>query len=188
MAGLVIPTPAYVRFCAHYRIQPDFCEGADPESKGLVENLVGYVKSDLMIPEELNVAELARANVKGRLWLGEVNAVEHSEICAMPNERLAVERELFSPLPTLRAAIGKTVVRKVSTLSCVRFGSARYSVPTAHIGREVELRVRDGVITILLADDVIAEHLVVSPGETSVHDDHYGGPRPPAHPGGAAQE
>jgi len=71
VAGLVIPTPAYVRFCAHYRIQPDFCEGADPESKGLVENLVGYVKSDLMIPEELNVADLAMANAKGRLWLGE---------------------------------------------------------------------------------------------------------------------
>ena len=59
VAGLVIPTPAYVRFCTHYRIQPDFCEGADPESKGLVENLVGYVKSDLMIPEELVVADLA---------------------------------------------------------------------------------------------------------------------------------
>lgn len=177
VAGLVIPTPAYVRFCAHYRIQPDFCEGADPESKGLVENLVGYVKSDLMIPEELVVGDLATANTKGRAWLGEVNSVEHSEICAVPNERLAIERELFSPLPTLRAAIGKIVVRKVSTLSCVRFGSARYSVPMSHIGREVELRVRDGVITILFEEEVIAEHLVVSPGETSVHDDHYGGPR-----------
>ncbi len=177
VAGLVIPTPAYVRFCAHYRIQPDFCEGADPESKGLVENLVGYVKSDLMIPQELVVTDLATANAKRWLWLDEVNRVEHSEICAIPNERLVVERELFSPLPTLRAAIGKIVVRKVSTLSCVRFGSARYSVPTSHIGRQVELRVRDGVITILMADDVIAEHLVVSPGETSVHDDHYGGPR-----------
>ena len=31
----------------------------DPESKGLVENLVGYVKSDLMIPERAPVAELA---------------------------------------------------------------------------------------------------------------------------------
>jgi transposase len=167
VAGLVIPTPAYVRFCAHYRIQPDFCEGADPESKGLVENLVGYVKSDLMIPEELSVTDLATANTKRWAWLGEVNSVEHSEICAVPNERLAIERELFSPLPTLRAAIGKIVVRKVSTLSCVRFGSARYSVPTSHIGRQVELQVRDGVVTILSADDVIAEHEVVSPGETS---------------------
>ena len=45
--------------CAHYGFRPDFCEGADPESKGLVENLVGYVKSDLMSPEELSVSDLA---------------------------------------------------------------------------------------------------------------------------------
>ena len=35
---------------------PISVRGQDPESKGLVENLVGYVKSDLMIPEELSVA------------------------------------------------------------------------------------------------------------------------------------
>jgi hypothetical protein len=148
------------------------------DAKGLVENLVGYVKSDLMIPEELSVGDLVTANTKGRAWLGEVNSVEHSEICAIPNERLAVERKLFSALPTLRATIGKIVIRTVSKLSCVRFGSARYSVPMSHIGREVELRVRDGVITIVLGEEVIAEHLVVPPGETSIDDAHYGGPRP----------
>ena len=65
VAGLVIPTPAYVRFATHYGFRPDFCEGADPESKGLVENLVGYVKSDLMIPEELSVADLADGQREG---------------------------------------------------------------------------------------------------------------------------
>jgi hypothetical protein len=175
VAGLVIPTPAYVRFATHYDFRPDFCEGADPESKGLVENLVGYVKSDLMIPEELSVSDLATANAKGRHWCDEVNAAVHSEICAIPAERLTTERELLSPLPSLRAQIGKTVTRKVDRLSCVRFGSARYSVPNTYVGRTLELRVRDGVITIVSGADVIAEHLVVSPGESSVNDDHYGG-------------
>jgi hypothetical protein len=144
----------------------------------LVENLVGYVKSDLMIPEELTVSDLAAANAKGKLWCEEVNSVVHSEICAIPAERLVTERELFSDLPSLRAQIGKTVTRKVDKLSCVRFGSARYSVPNEHIGRTVELRIRDGVIEVVFLGTVIAEHLVVSPGETSVNDDHYGGPRP----------
>ena len=31
--------------------------------------------------------------------------------------------------------IGKLVLRKVDQLSCVRFGSARYSVPTELIGK-----------------------------------------------------
>jgi transposase len=30
VAGLVVPTPAYVRFATHYGFRPDFCEGADP--------------------------------------------------------------------------------------------------------------------------------------------------------------
>ena len=69
VAGLVIPTPAYVRFASYYGFRPDFCEGADPESKGLVENLVGYAKSDLMIPEELSVADLASGQRVGA-WPG----------------------------------------------------------------------------------------------------------------------
>jgi transposase len=177
-AGLVVPTADYVRLATHYGFRPDFCEGGDPESKGLVENLVGYVKTDLMIPAELTVSDLAAANAAGVAWRAEVNAREHSEICAVPDERLAVERDLLGPLPSLRARIGKVTQRKVDRLSCVRIGSARYSVPTRYIGKQVEVRVADGVVQVLLLDTVIAEHRVVSPGETSICDDHYGGPRP----------
>ena len=49
---------------------------------------------------------------------------------------------------------------------------------TTTSGAHVELRIRDGVITVVFLGEVIAEHLVVSPGETSINDDHYGGPRP----------
>lgn len=178
VAGVVVPTADYVRFATHYGFRPDFCEGHDPESKGLVENLVGYVKSDLMIPEELSVTDLVAANAKGVLWCAEVNAAEHSEICAVPVERLVAEVELLGPLPSLRARIGKLVIRKVDRLSCVRFGSARYSVPMRHIGRQVEVRVADGRVQVVFLGEVIAAHTVVSPGEASVHDDHYGGPRP----------
>ena len=38
----------------------------DPASKGIVENLVGYVKSDLMIPQELSVSELLEPTRSGR--------------------------------------------------------------------------------------------------------------------------
>jgi transposase len=178
VAGLVVPTPDYVRFVTHYGTRPDFCEGADPESKGIVENLVGYVKSDLMIPEELRVTDLAHANAKGVAWCLEVNARVHSEIAAVPAERLLVERALLGDLPSLRARIGKVVLRKVDRLSCVRFGSARYSVPTSHIGRQVELVVANSTVTAVFLGEIIARHDLVAPGETAVCDDHYGGPRP----------
>ena len=34
VANVVVPAPAYVAFAAHYGFRPDFCEAADPESKG----------------------------------------------------------------------------------------------------------------------------------------------------------
>jgi len=190
VANKVVPTGEYVRFAAHHGFRPDFCEAADPESKGIVENLVGYAKTDLMIPglggSGAPFPDLAAANTAAAGWCVEVNTAVHAEICAVPAERLIIERELLAPLPSLRAGIGKVVTRKVDRLSCVRFGSARYSVPVALIGTQVRLRIdhdRSLAILTVCADgrgegELVAEHLLVAPGEASIHDDHYGGPRP----------
>jgi len=179
VAGRVVPTGGYLRFAAYYGFTPDFCEAHDPESKGIVENLVGYAKRDLIVPQE-PFGDLVAANVAAATWCVEVNAALHSEISAVPAERLVTERELLGPLPSLRASIGKIVTRKVDRLSCVRFGSARYSVPTRLIGQQVGLRTDDGRLLVIMdrADEVVAEHTLVAPGETSVRDEHYGGPRP----------
>ena len=179
VANVVVPAPEYLRFAAHYGFRPDFCEANDPESKGIVENLVGYAKSDLMVPQA-PFEDLAAANERAAAWCAEVNGVIHSEICAVPAERLVIERELLAPLPSLRASIGRLVTRKVDRLSCVRFGSARYSVPIRLIGETVGLRTGDGRLLVIVTGtgQVVAEHVLVAPGEASVLDDHYGGPRP----------
>ncbi|MFI5035009.1 MAG: IS21 family transposase [Acidimicrobiales bacterium] len=177
VANVVIPSPDYVRLSLHYGFNPDFCEPADPASKGLVENLVGYAKSDLMIPEDLDARDLARANELGRDWLEEVNAAVHSEICCVPAERLVVELELLGALPQLRATLGKVLYRTVDKLSCVRYASARYSVPTALISKVVEVRVAHGQLQVSHLGVLQATHGLVAPGETSILDDHYGGPR-----------
>jgi len=178
VANVVVPTPAYVRFATHYRFRPDFCNGADPESKGIVENLVGYAKSDLMVAAGIDVDDLVEANRAARAWCVEVNAQTHSEIAARPVERLATEAGLLGVLPSLRPRIGRVTVRKVDRLSCVRIGSARYSVPVALIGHSVEIVAHDGRVIVLDGDEIVADHAVVAPGEASVIDDHYGGARP----------
>ena len=179
VANVVVPTPAYVRFASHYGFRPDFCEAADPESKGIAENLVGYAKADLMVAQA-PFAGLAAANAAAAAWCAEVNGVTHSEICAVPAGRLVIERELLGPLPSLRASIGRQVTRKVDRLSCVRFGSARYSVPVRLIGTEVAVRTDDRRLLVIMTGtgEVVAEHTLVAPGEASVRDEHYGGPRP----------
>jgi hypothetical protein len=125
-------------------------------------------------------ADFTAANQEAAAWCAEVNGVVHSEICAVPAERLVTERELLGPLPSLRASIGKMTTRKVDKLSCVRFASARYSVPVRLIGAEVKLRADGGRLLVITtgAGEVVAEHTLVAPGEASVRDEHYGGPRP----------
>lgn len=187
VANVVVPAPDYVRFAAHYRFRPDFCHAADPESKGIVENLVGYAKDDLLTPLELEqdpwAGGYAGLNDRARAWGVEVNARRHSEIHAVPAERLTTERGLLGELPSLRLTVGPApITRKVDKLSCIRFGSARYSVPNQLIGQIVTVLVdeRDRVLRVIepVTGEVHAEHGLVAPGETSIDDAHYARPRP----------
>ena len=89
-----------------------------------MENLVGNAKTDLMIPKA-PFGDLAAANAAAAAWCAEVNGAVHCEICAVPAERLVTER----PAVLAAGSDRQPVTRKVDRLSCVRFGSARYSVP-----------------------------------------------------------
>ena len=77
VANVGVPAPASVAFAAHYSFRPDFCEAADPESKGVVELLVGYAKRDLLIPAS-GSSNLEAANEAARAWCAEVNTAVHS--------------------------------------------------------------------------------------------------------------
>ena len=71
----------------------------------MVENLVGYAKTDLMVAWQLTGGsgiDLVAANQAAAAWCVEVNAGVHSEICAIPAERLVAERGLLAGLPSLR--------------------------------------------------------------------------------------
>jgi hypothetical protein len=194
VAGVVVPAPAYVRFASHYGFSPDFCHAADPASKGIVENLVGYAQRDLLTPLLTDAAlssdgsgggaavDLAAANVAATAWMAEVNTAVHSQIAAVPAERLLAERDVLAPLPSMRLRLGPDpVTRKVDRLSCVRFGSARYSVPNRLVGVTVWV-IPDGA-TLNIVDpatgELVGDHVLVAPGEVSIHDDHYDGPRKP---------
>jgi hypothetical protein len=74
----------------------------------------------------------------------------------------------------------RPISRKVDKLSCVRFASARYSVPNRLIGTQVVITVAHGHVQVLesFTGEVLAEHALVAPGETSIRDEHYGFSRP----------
>jgi transposase len=176
VANVVVPTAGYVRFAAHYGFRPDFCEAQDPESKGAVEALVRYAKSDLVVPAEDFGGDLALANTAAVAWCGEVNAARHSEIAAVPDQRLAVERDVLRALPSLRPSMRVGVARKVDKLATVRIGSARYSVPHTLRGQHVEVSTADDQIQVWHQGEVVATHRLIPPGGSSIMDEHYDSP------------
>jgi transposase len=177
VANVVVPTADYVRFATHFGFRPDFCEAADPESKGMVEALCRYVQDDLIIPNSGSWASRDEANQAAKSWCAELNSRTHSTTCAVPDERLDEERQVLRPLPSLRPPLRRGELRKVDKLSTVRFGSARYSVPRELVGRKVEVIAGDSEVVIEHEGRLVGRHRLVAPGECSIVDDHYGGPR-----------
>jgi hypothetical protein len=72
------------------------------------------------------------------------------------------------------------VLRKVDRLSCIRYASARYSVPTRLIGTSVAVVVDHGAVCLVepATGVIVAEHELGAPGSASILDAHYDGPRP----------
>lgn len=152
-----------------------------------MEHLCGYAQRDLAVPLLTAAAvagtavDVRAANMAAGTWCAEVNSTTHSEIQAVPDERLIVERDVLQPLPSLRLQIGApSVLRKVDRLSCVRYGSARYSVPTRLIGTTVAVVVDHGAVCLVepCTGMIVAEHELIAPGSASILDAHYDGPRP----------
>lgn len=175
VAGAAVLNPDIVRLAAHYGFLVVTAEVADPESKGKVEALVKFAKSDLL-PHE-GFGSLDEANAWGRTWCEEVNAEMHSETCAIPSERFESERALFRRLPTLRPSLAAGERRKVDRMSTVRIGAARYSVPTTLRGTWVEVSCDGAHLTVCNEGIVVATHALLPPGEASINDEHY--PTPP---------
>ena len=170
VANVVVPHPEYVQFALRYGFRPDFCEAADPESKGVVEALVGYAQRDLVVPAgaEGGWADLAVANAAARAWCAEVNGRVHSEIAAVPAERLVTERGVLRPLPSLRPPLRAGEPRKVDRTGMVRFGSARYAVPSDRVGQVVRVRAEEGAVIITQDDVELIRHRPIGPGEVAL--------------------
>ena len=136
VANVVVPTPAYVRFATHYRFRPDFCEGGRSRVEGdrRESGRLRQVRSDRAGRAGRGPTWTGRT-AAARAWCAEVNARTHSR--DLRRARRAPGRRGRSCWRRCRRCgpgSGGSRVRKVDRLSCVRIGSARYSVPVRLIG------------------------------------------------------
>ena len=122
-AGGGRPTEAYAAFCGQLPVDWLFCEPADPQAKGCVERLQGYLETNFEPGRRF--ANHLDFQLQLDAWFEKANARSHKTLRERPIDRLREERDVMRPLPFLprqvnrffmwvaRHSYGRKVARKV---------------------------------------------------------------------------
>jgi transposase len=126
--GDLLLTQEFSSYCNQMDFKPIFCRKSDPESKGKVENVVGFVKKNFLRGriysniDELNISVLG--------WLERTgNGKEHAGIKKIPTAEWIVEQPYLKPLkPGIiqKDELKRYRVRKDNTIS---YKSNFYTLP-----------------------------------------------------------
>lgn len=149
---------AYKAFSAHYSFHALFCNVASGNEKGLVENLVGFSRRNLLVPVP-HLANLAELNMH---LLNGCNDYKSHTIQGREGSvaiRLRQEKSYFYILPKYCFDTSKTVIAKVNEYSTVRFDKNNYSVPADIIGKDVTVKAYGNHINILYKNKVVAAYI-----------------------------
>jgi transposase len=151
--------PEFLALCGHYYLEAVPCARRDPESKGMVEAGVRYVKRNALAgrQEELtcweNYAPLAVS------WRDQVANVRlHETTHERPVDRFQKERSLLRALPPRAFDTDEVVAAIVSPLAQVEFDGNRYSVPPEAARQTVIVRAHATQVRVIYQGRELACH------------------------------
>lgn len=162
--GDIIYTYEFEKYKLLHQLSIRVCRKADPESKGMVESVIKYIKRNFlphrffMEPYDLNQSFLA--------WLGRTgNAKVHGTTKKVPSKVFEVEREHLRPiLFTGGNSCSNSITRNVRKDNTILYNSNRYSLPlgTYHKEPVVDIKIVDDKLQIWqpFGDYMIAEHAI----------------------------
>jgi len=148
---------AFTAFRSHYLFESRYCTPGQGHEKGGVENDVGYVRRNFLVPipevasyEELN-QHLRQACLQdtGRRMRGQTQSIA---------ELWESEKPQLLPLPGSDYRACRSQPVKVNPYSQVVFETNRYSVPVEFAQKQLVLRAYPFRIEILAQDQIIATH------------------------------
>lgn len=163
-AGDIVYTYEFEKFRQDCKMSIRMCRGADPESKGKIENAVKYLKGNF-----LNHRLYVDDSILNRScldWLERTaNAKVHGTTKLIPAEVFKEEREYLRPLSAYDQAKRPMVCRTVRKDNTIIYDSNRYSVPLGTYTTQPEVRIEtlDGMLYIqTVFGDPICEHRISS--------------------------
>jgi len=139
-AGDGRPTDPFAAFCGELRVGWRFLEPRDPQSKGVVERLQGYLETSFE-PGRSFAGELDFQEQLDRWFCERANVRFHRMLCCRPVDRLAEELTVMRSLPEAMPDTDRRLVTRVAPDPYVRVDSCDYSLDPRLVGRRVEVRV-----------------------------------------------
>ena len=133
-------TEMFMRFTMHHRFKADFCNPDSAHEKGNVENKVGYLRRNYLLPPPM-ITDLDAFNIK---LLEECRADlrrEHYVKRELISELFAAEREALIPLPRERFRVFTLEKVKTDKYSFIQFENNRYSTSPEYAKRELWLEI-----------------------------------------------
>jgi len=147
--GEVIKTRVFEDFCTEQELRLWVCNKGDPESKGPIENAVGFVKKNFLSARKIACIDDVWRSLPG--WLERKNRRIHKTILRVPIEVFDItEKEsLRAPLPSVyENSPSSFVPQKISAMPYVLYKSSKYSLPRECAFKTVLFKVAAGKIHI----------------------------------------
>jgi transposase len=143
-------TEMFMRFTMHHRFKAEFCNPESPHEKGNVENKVGYIRRNYLLPPPA-IVDLAKFNAelldKCMADLEREHYVKKEEIIKL----FTLERDSLIPLPREEFRVFTLEKVKTDKYSFIQYDSNKYSTSPEYAKSEMwleigayELRVLNG--------------------------------------------
>ena len=177
--GEIIYTKDFGYFIQEMDLKMYVCRKADPESKGKIENVVGYVKKNFLSVRDFK--ELQEAQESLLRWLRRrANGKISQATKRIPADVIEEERKLLravrNSIYRKDSLIGREA-RKADDHGFISVGSSQYSVPARYKNRGVEIYTTETQLFVFeryTGDQIITEHeLSLIPGAKISKREHY---------------
>ncbi len=163
----------YVQLSAHYGFEPVFCNPSSGNEKGLVENLVGYIRRNVCVPLP-KVKDLDELN--GKL-LEKCSRYLTHQVEGRPDKvgvMLEEDRKCLQSLPRYTPDISKKYYPTVTRYSTVKVEKNRYSVPCRYCGKKAVIKAFPNHIEVWIDNSLVARHdRLFGQNEESLDLQHY---------------
>ncbi|MFC7064247.1 IS21 family transposase [Halobacillus seohaensis] len=143
-AGQLLLTAEFQSYVNERKFKVYLCRRADPESKGMIENVVKYIKGNFA--DSRVFSDIEDWNQRALQWLMRTgNYQVHQTTKKRPAEVFLVEKQHLKPVSSLlsfESTNNQSITRSVSKDNTIRYKSNRYSVPLGTYQTNADKHVR----------------------------------------------